>query len=696
MNSGAIPLLVVLALVTAVPRHSPAQDMTSPPTAQRPAVTIPDQDSDFDGLPDQDDPFPLIADYSVVQWEVNSVSLDYEVSHSLRRTAGVQTGESLSETKKGSFSWALGADGRIEAGLRGAVGLTPNPLRLFGLRDAGVQASLNAGVGGFARMQYSKDIEKTEQSDAKVFLSLTDDTTFGKLLFTFSVNIRNLSRKRLIMELAPVPILLGDRQVAEALVSQGSPTATVSIPADRRDGVLLSFRADLGNTRALEIVDYIRRGHSPTIDLARSRITLHASDDTSETDLISKLSKIETHDCLLTVRTTGGSVSWRVAPRFNFRSVTVRQAMEAINERVRKTLDAEADFFRFQGNAVVRVAGFQGDGAWFAQRGDDFRPLDHELLNSPLPTELHVTLLERKAMAEQEALVSAAPDFETRRSTLAGMTADLPAWKAGAEKGWPEAMVLLALCYTDGVAVPQDSAAAVKWFRKAADQGDARGQVWLGLCYRDGEGVARDPAEAVKWFRQAADQGDASGQVGLGVCYLAGNGVARDPAEAVKWFRKAADQGDASGQVGLGVCYRDGAGVACDLAEAVKWFRKAADQGNALGQVGLGVCYWDGEGVARDPAEAVKWFRQAADQGDARGQVGLGGCYRDGAGVACDLAEAVKWFRKAADQGDALGQFELGLCYRDGEGVARDRAEAVKWFRKAADQGHKQAQELLK
>ena len=183
-----------------------------------------------------------------------------------------------------------------------------------------------------------------------------------------------------------------------------------------------------------------------------------------------------------------------------------------------------------------------------AQGGDDFRPLDHELLNSSLPSELHVTLLERKAIAEQEALVFAASDRATRRSTLAGMIADLPAWKAGAEKGWPEAMVLLALCYTDGVAVPQDSAEAEKWFRKAADQGNALGQVGLGVCYRGGEGVARDPAEAVERFRQAAAQGHALGQYWLGKCYRDGEGVARDRAEAVKWFRKAADQGHKQAQ----------------------------------------------------------------------------------------------------------------------------------------------------
>jgi hypothetical protein len=695
MNRGATKLLVLLALVITVLTNSTAQDMTNPPTARLSATTIPDQDSDFDGLLDQDDPFPLIASYSVVKWEVSSVSLDYEVSQLRRHTAGVQASESISEMKRGSFSWALGADGRIEAGLRTSAGLTPDPIQLFGLRGAGVQTSLNVGLGAFAKVQKSRDIQKTEQSDAKVFLSLTDETTIGNLQFTFSVNVRNLSRKRLIMELAPVPILLGNRQVAEALVSQGSPTAAVIIPADRSDGVLLRFRADLRDTRALEIVDYIRSGNSPTIDLARSRITLRASDDASETDLISKISKIEANNRLLTVRTTGGSVSWRVAPVFDFRPVTVRQAMEAINKLIRANLGSDADFFQFQGNEVVSVANFQDEGAWFAQQGDGFRPLDHKLLDSPLQPELQVTLLERKTIAEQAALVANATDDDAARSALDGMVTDVPVWEVGADKGWPEAMFLLGLCHRYGVGVARDFVRAAEWFRKAADQGNARGQFSLGVCYLDGKGVAQDYAEAVKWFRKAAEQGNANGQFLLGSRYWDGKGVTQNYAEAVKWFRKAAEQGDANGQYLLGACYWVGKGVTQNYAEAVKWFRKAAEQGNANGQYLLGACYRDGKGVTQDYAEAVKWFRKAAEQGNANGQYLLGACYRDGKGVARDSAEAVKWFRKAADQGDGDGQFWLGSCYWDGKGVTQDYAEAVKWFRKAADQGSASGQVWL-
>jgi hypothetical protein len=51
-------------------------------------IAIPDQDSDFDGIPDSKDPFPIIASYSVFKWEVNSASLDYDVQQTSHLDSG--------------------------------------------------------------------------------------------------------------------------------------------------------------------------------------------------------------------------------------------------------------------------------------------------------------------------------------------------------------------------------------------------------------------------------------------------------------------------------------------------------------------------------------------------------------------------------------------------------------------------------
>ena len=82
-------------------------------------------------------------------------------------------------------------------------------------------------------------------------------------------------------------------------------------------------------------------------------------------------------------------------------------------------------------------------------------------------------------------------------------------------------------------------------FRRA-EKGDAKAQFVLGLKYDTGKGVPQDSAEAAKWYRKAAEQGYADAQFNLGTMYDEGRGVHQDYAEAAKWYRKAKDQGVAS------------------------------------------------------------------------------------------------------------------------------------------------------
>jgi hypothetical protein len=58
-----------------------------------------------------------------------------------------------------------------------------------------------------------------------------------------------------------------------------------------------------------------------------------------------------------------------------------------------------------------------------------------------------------------------------------------------------------------GRGVPQDSAQAVHWYRKAAEQGHEFAQHDLGLCYEEGEGILKNAVVACVWLRLAAEQG---------------------------------------------------------------------------------------------------------------------------------------------------------------------------------------------
>ena len=125
--------------------------------------------------------------------------------------------------------------------------------------------------------------------------------------------------------------------------------------------------------------------------------------------------------------------------------------------------------------------------------------------------------------------------------------------RTSAEKGDASAQWLLGYAYQYGDGVPEDDAAAVKWFTKAAEQGLARAQFNLGLMYGNGEGVPEDDAAAVKWYTKAAEQGDARAQFNLGVMYANGEGVPQDNVLAYLWWNLAAAQSNASAKENKGI-----------------------------------------------------------------------------------------------------------------------------------------------
>ena len=121
----------------------------------------------------------------------------------------------------------------------------------------------------------------------------------------------------------------------------------------------------------------------------------------------------------------------------------------------------------------------------------------------------------------------------------------------------------------------QDNLDAV---RQAVEQGDATAQFNLGVMYAKGEGVPQDDAAAVRWYRLAAEQGYASAQGALGAMYAIGRGVPQDDVEAALWFRLAAEQGHASAQGALGGMYMNGQGVPQDDETAHVWLNVAASR----------------------------------------------------------------------------------------------------------------------
>ncbi len=80
--------------------------------------------------------------------------------------------------------------------------------------------------------------------------------------------------------------------------------------------------------------------------------------------------------------------------------------------------------------------------------------------------------------------------------------------------------------------------------KAAAQDGDLSAQYAVGARYASGEGVPQDYAAAARWFTLAAKKGYAPAQGMLGACYWSGRGVPKDLKQAYFWSVLARDGKD--------------------------------------------------------------------------------------------------------------------------------------------------------
>jgi TPR repeat protein len=236
----------------------------------------------------------------------------------------------------------------------------------------------------------------------------------------------------------------------------------------------------------------------------------------------------------------------------------------------------------------------------------------------------------------------------------------------------------------------EDFAEAQRLWQPLAEKGQPEAQVILGYIYKNRPGDPKDKRTAVNWFLKAAKQGNATAEANLGLMYAKGLGVQYDLEIAGGWFHKAAEQGNAFAQKCLGYMYQIGLGVTQDDTTAVSWYGKAAEQGDADAQARLGDLYSTmvlSEEALRVQAahNALFWLRKAAEQGDPNGLRRLGDQYYIGVNsVPQSYENAIIWYRKAADLGDVQSQSQLGLSYENGVGVAQDYVLAHMWYNLSA------------
>ncbi|KAL0211405.1 hypothetical protein P9112_009703 [Eukaryota sp. TZLM1-RC] len=140
-----------------------------------------------------------------------------------------------------------------------------------------------------------------------------------------------------------------------------------------------------------------------------------------------------------------------------------------------------------------------------------------------------------------------------------------------------------------------------------AEKGLPQAMYKVALCYLHAYGTEVDHYEAFYWFQQACDVDFYPALVPLGKCLLNGIGCSRNTSQAKECFEKAVERyNNPEAMVQLGLLIKnDDEGKACEL------FKSAGEGGRSEGWMELGNYYWANE----QSKDAFDCWKRAAEGG---------------------------------------------------------------------------------
>lgn len=186
--------------------------------------------------------------------------------------------------------------------------------------------------------------------------------------------------------------------------------------------------------------------------------------------------------------------------------------------------------------------------------------------------------------------------------------------REAATAGDPHAQAIYAQMLLDGVEVPADASAALRWFVKAAAQQHLMALNMVGRCYDLGWGTTPDKARAAECYRVAAERGLDWAMYNFATLLALGDGVAEDKAAALVWLEKAAAMGNAKAINFVGSFAEDGWAGPRDMAKAADCYARAAAGGDFRGAFNHARML----GAAGEVDAVLPWLRQAGATGNAR------------------------------------------------------------------------------
>jgi localization factor PodJL len=153
--------------------------------------------------------------------------------------------------------------------------------------------------------------------------------------------------------------------------------------------------------------------------------------------------------------------------------------------------------------------------------------------------------------------------------------------------------------------------------RQAALDGDARAAFIVATRFAEGKSVPQDYAAAARWYQAAAEKGLAPAQYRMGALFERGTGLKLDLEAARQWYERAAEAGNVRAMHNAAVLFAGDLKTKAGYEKAAHWFTEAASHNLKDSQFNIALLYERGLGVDQDLGQALFWYSLAARQNDA-------------------------------------------------------------------------------
>ncbi|MFH0988746.1 MAG: hypothetical protein V1799_01880 [bacterium] len=263
-------------------------------------------------------------------------------------------------------------------------------------------------------------------------------------------------------------------------------------------------------------------------------------------------------------------------------------------------------------------------------------------------------LLRSLGVAQPSRRPSAREGAEKKQETP---VIDLTLIQQAAEEGSPEALLILARSYEQGIGVKKSFLQAAVYYLRAirmsslrapgalahmmeqeafyselkshVDAQDPDAQfVWASLvAYQLDYPLAKEKAyitepQALELLEKAASKLHVQSLLELGLCYYSGRWTPEDREKAIRLWKQAAGLGNREAVLRLATLATRSL-IEAERNSAVVLLSHAAQGGSILAQVALAYCYETGAGIPKKTAEAVHLYRTAAQRGNQSAFIAL-------------------------------------------------------------------------